>query len=115
MTASLKAHKGILIVSKESENWATLLILTTLRGQFQKSVAQFFALIFAYITPCIKSVNDILARIFLRFSEQYAVSTRAAQKFRKPHKHGISWGFEHPSSNLNPLVNTPAEIIYLYQ
>lgn len=45
-------------------NWATLLIFGTFCGVIFKSVAQFFALIFAYITPSLKSFNDILSSIF---------------------------------------------------
>ena len=46
------------------ENWATLLIFGSVEGAISKSAAQFIALIFAYIMPCSKSVNDTLSRIF---------------------------------------------------
>ena len=74
------------------------MIFGSFEGSISKSVAQFFAPIFAYIMMPIKSVNDIIFRIF----EVFRVHLRWLHERRKssenPHKLGISLDFEPPKS-----------------
>ena len=74
------------------------MIFGSFEGSISKSVAQFFALIFAHIMMPIQSVNDIFSRIF----EVFRVHLRWLHERRKSsenaHKLGVSLGFEPPKS-----------------
>jgi len=68
-----------------------------------KSVAQFFALIFAYIMELQKAVKSKISTISDSSHPHTQQQADDRKSSEKPHEIGISWGFEPPKPICTPL------------